>query len=1238
MVRLTKTQRRNARRRRAVSAREHPGSLKGYRLHDARIDWSGGEKSMRSVKVELLNLGATKADMQRGAGMQQAVANAVFHDYRWLYGPTNFADFLADPSQPSFLDLWVTAARLGVIMSNKSATEFAELRGGSSVGRIFESIPAELRARLDRAKWIAWYDKGIRNTSTAVSRQRALAATFMLGEVDGTVDARWNDGEADVLAGAPVASLGRPEFKQRLFGAAAQPTHDVKPSVAKRKWAIDPAFEPVDVADTTAALDIVIRQWRERLGDPATVKRFMGVGDNGNHLSNGLFGDFFEEIRNTEPAQLAAGIAEEHAFTAAERDNITGRLEKLHELALQLPARPALVRNWREYRSDMIAKLESWYSNREGKGRQAIEDVWGVEGDPKKRGLAGVLSDLAANADLDPDIAEGALADAIADIGPRRNSVDRDFTDMLQTRLAGLRDELNSFRQERAAEWERDHPVAKVGANPWEHDANTPIPKAIRALPRKVQSSPLFWGVDKRALWRKLTELKRLIAAGDQPGTPGRGGLTELSGILAEVLREVPGGAPLSAPAHAPASGNKQVQQLARLWHRLKDEGNANGAVVERLDRIGRALGVDFDAATRSQRFYLSGRERDKVSLLPTPNQLTIGRVLELADLASLYDAAAAHPERGWLLRDTVQLSKVVLSAALAVLDDGSRKHRDRGVALTLAHSNLQGFAFLLGRTEFISRATVQAVNGGQNLLAWDESQAAPHFYYVFPELEGAPAQPAELAIRLAKQGNIGTSDNFIDASALAVVGSEIRAPRGVANTLRVASSRYQLQFFTWFLARQLDAHQNKKTRLSAGGSFTIAEQQVRLDWSGAHPQIANTSEPRLFVSQPFTVVATERNRRERVGIPSRFVGVDVGEYGLAWSVWEFSNGYWDGLAIHPGRAKCLEKGFLAEPGQRLIRERVNRDRAGHAIRTFTSPETYVARLRENVVATYQARLEAIAMAFDAQIVFEREISAFETGGNRVKAIYDAVKRSTVLGSSGAEKADTKQHWGDISQKDHQAKRADQRLPWAKEVSAWMTSQTCTACGRAFSRAYRGKPGDLPDPSCAGEVRRFIPGSGHLERAFIDAGTTFANDAARRDFEKSVKAAMRPALTMRDGTVTKAGQLVFDYLAERGTLDDGAGFGRLNVTNPTELAEYEAERGRSAIFICPYTDCGHIADADLQASANIARLGYANAAMRAEHPDWFTGSLATNAQGQASRREWETRFDQAATAALRKGV
>jgi hypothetical protein len=109
-------------------------------------------------------------------------------------------------------------------------------------------------------------------------------------------------------------------------------------------------------------------------------------------------------------------------------------------------------------------------------------------------------------------------------------------------------------------------------------------------------------------------------------------------------------------------------------------------------------------------------------------------------------------------------------------------------------------------------------------------------------------------------------------------------------------------------------------------------------------------------------------------------------------------------------------------------------------------------------------------------------------------------------------------------------------------------------------------------------------------------------------------------MTMPDSEPTLAARVVFERI-NRADQGQSRGFGALRFTNPEQVADYERQRGRSAIFICPYTDCLHVADADMQASFNIALRGFAHHAVRRARPELF------KSDSDAKRRERQAAID-----------
>jgi len=354
---------------------------------------------------------------------------------------------------------------------------------------------------------------------------------------------------------------------------------------------------------------------------------------------------------------------------------------------------------------------------------------------------------------------------------------------------------------------------------------------------------------------------------------------------------------------------------------------------------------------------------------------------------------------------------------------------------------------------------------------------------------------------------------------------------------LAVRSSKYQVQFLDWFMGR----HSRKKTELGAGGAFSIAEKTVKLDWSGETPRIAEISDPRVFVSQPFEIKPLGKGTQAS---DNRFIGVDIGEYGLAWSL----------IEVNGNNVERLEDGFIADLQQQKLKNAVKRLRESQVRATFGSPDTRVARIRESLIGAYRNQLEDLAMRKNARLSFEYEVSGFEAGGARISKVYDSIKRGDIRKKDN--NAANKMAWGDFGVNN-----------WGFETTAAGTSQTCSKCRRWASLAIEdGKSyrlGEYQDKLfkaqiADGEVRLL---------AKQDTGETVKG----KDLKGLIYKAMRPNDDGLGMAIVKR-QMDWDKLSK----DFGAG----------------KPRGNIAIFVCPYTDCHHIADADLQAALNIAIRGY----------------------------------------------
>ena len=1086
-------------------------ALKGYRLHDARIDFSGGQGSMRSIKYELV-------DLDDSIGLRDTISEYVISDSRFLYGNINLNDYLTakqespleDARGISFLGLWLKALSLGFIFSKQSqhiSSDFKKLIGQKPQGEIaFANLPLQWREKIDQEAWCRWWK--------STKKPAKLDQIFLKDFIE------------DFAVQAAISSYNQnpklkcnAAFRCKLFNIdeskVPNDSAELDPAIS---WACDPNF-PVqqfaNLTDRTQIIDKIIEYYKNKGLNPAQDKdlsHLLGLYGPNQTFMYGFVGNFFTWLKSRDLADQAHNLAQAFAFSHQQEKIIYERLLILRDYASTIPERPKLVESWSSYRVEFGGTLESWYSNYLAKRDEARLQIMS---------LLNLLEEIRQHLPEDCAIRDDSLKETIDYAKTLKDGPNHENSVELEVRLAQLRSELN--------QWCQQHQKEALRLREIKLDDSIARPNWQKELGKRIQSSPLFFGEAKFESWEKIYNLKSKIADNIK--------------AISQALQHAPSDTELP-----PDRMDRLVDALAQLYQRIytPKTGRLFGSkrILESLNALAALLETDFSLRDDFHRYSISGYSRfqqnrsQKINYTPCSLEALIS-ASRLPQL--LKDANSLIMEENYL-RDLTQLSKILVSAKLYDADSESQRQ------LLKYHSDLWGCVALLSKRSFIAKYQIQAINGEQSI---------PGIYYG----RSKKGNPCERYCYIFKYVDDSRKTNItrLSQASPAHLPAEIAEPKDAKNAQQVAlalrSSKYQLQFMDWFFEKI----KSRKTTLQLNGSFLIAEKNVKIDWRDDYPKIVYDSQPyRLFVSQPFTIVSANPNPPKI--LPNRYIGIDIGEYGLAWALIEVSG----------RKVAQLASGFISDPQQDRLRKTVTEFRNHQVRQTFSSPNTQIARIRESLIGSYRNQLEDLVLRYQARLCFEFEVSAFESGGSRISKIYDSIKRGDINRSEN--KPQLTISWGlnPFSKQKSPVNYAKFNAIYGFENTAAGTSQFCTKCKRWASLAIDDKAEyvieDYHDKLYRTKVvdgcLRFLGRSGDA------AGKTISG----KELRSQVYLAMRP------NAAGLGMQIVERRHPDYAALSKIFGQGKA--------------RGNIGIFVCPYTDCHHISDADLQAAFNIAVRGF----------------------------------------------
>jgi hypothetical protein len=329
----------------------------------------------------------------------------------------------------------------------------------------------------------------------------------------------------------------------------------------------------------------------------------------------------------------------------------------------------------------------------------------------------------------------------------------------------------------------------------------------------------------------------------------------------------------------------------------------------------------------------------------------------------------------------------------------------------------------------------------------------------------------------------------------------------------------------------------------------------------------AQSDSRRIFSSMPFGI-SSKYGTADFFNKTNRYLGIDVGEYGLAYTVIEVSDdlrSFAESKTINDelikeSSVRILECGFIHSHLISKIRDQYRENQKIQRTATFSRPNTKLANIRENAINSIRNRIHHLALKYKAKPIYELQISNFETGSGRVTKIYNSVKRSDPYKDQDTEKKLRNHLWGT-------------KKGVGAEVGARATSYTCISCGCSHYDIAWG----LTNRKDFDKALFSLENLGDRYRILDNEGNALKFDSNGHDVLLHLYFVAEPSNAISKKHIEKA---VRDWA--RAPLEKFD-----SVVSDTE--KHKLLRGNSAFYRCPF--CDSMTDADIQASFNIATLG-----------------------------------------------
>lgn len=502
----------------------------------------------------------------------------------------------------------------------------------------------------------------------------------------------------------------------------------------------------------------------------------------------------------------------------------------------------------------------------------------------------------------------------------------------------------------------------------------------------------------------------------------------------------------------------------------------------------------------------------------------------------------------------------------------------------SLILSEIKGAATLFSKQKYIASYTVQIVNSDEkfklfyqpmdNQLEDDDKKKVTkkHRYLVaFDKVKKANDKSTAKKINL-----LGLEKN--GSSSFSTTEEEV-----LNKTFTINSSFYQLQFLDKYLYKP-QRWENINITLNEWSFIVEEAYNIKWDLEGKKPifeKDLDSNRNKLYLAIPFTlkvqgkepllnkIVLKSKNTndysRDKNRLNYPILGIDVGEYGLAWFLVKFDFDK-DFNINNIKDIQVLGRGFIEDSNIGKIKDYFAEIQQKSRLGAYEEDDTTIAKIRENAIGKLRNVIHSILTdnPDGASLIYEDAISNFETGSGKTTKIYNSVKRADTEFESEADKAEHNLVWGKKTRY------------IGRNISAYASSYLCVNCLKSI---YLIKKDDLPNIKLEeqeGNILTFTTSFGKMKAYSKDkkeffAGKTFPETEENlKSLRKILKDFTRPPL--------KNSEVIKKFVLDK------------NILTQKKLELFRKERGNSAIFVCPF--CQFVADADIQAAFMMAMRGY----------------------------------------------